>query len=103
VATRRGTLKARHLAHNPHVSLAYIADIAKPVYADCTAQWVDDLAERQRIWALFAAAAPPLGYDPAPIFERPDHPDFGLLKFTPWRIEVATVPVDRKVWHRAAQ
>jgi hypothetical protein len=31
-SARPHSLKAKHLAHNPYVSLAYIADIAKPVY-----------------------------------------------------------------------
>ena len=35
-------LKSRHLAGNPFVSLAYIADVAKPAYADCRAEWVND-------------------------------------------------------------
>ena len=43
---------------------------------------------------------PPLGYDPAPIFERPDHPNFGLLKLTPRRIELATLPTERQVWRQ---
>jgi len=86
IATRRNTLKATHLAHNPHVSLAYIADIARPVYVDAVAEWVDDLAQKQHIWEMFKSAPSPLGYDPTPIFERPDHPHFGLLKLTPTRI-----------------
>ena len=99
ILTRRTTLKARHLAAHPYVSLAYIADVAKPVYADCRAEWVDDVAAKQRIWDQFKAAAAPLGYDPAPIFESPDHPNLGLLKLLAWRIEVATLPAERKVWH----
>ncbi|HXV44531.1 MAG TPA: pyridoxamine 5'-phosphate oxidase family protein, partial [Anaerolineae bacterium] len=49
IITRRNSLKAKHLAHNPFVSLAYIADIAHPVYADCTAEWADDLESKQRV------------------------------------------------------
>jgi general stress protein 26 len=88
-ATRRHSFKAKHLEHSPQVSLAYIADLMKPVYVDALATWADDLADKQRVWDLFASTAPPLGYDPAPIFQSPDHPDFGLLKFTPWRIKLA--------------
>jgi general stress protein 26 len=90
-ATRRHSLKAKHLAHSPHVSLAYIADVAKPVYVEAVAAWADDLADRQRIWDLFRAAPPPLGYDPEPIFQRVDHPEYGLLRLTPSRIELADV------------
>lgn len=92
IGTHRSSYKARHLAHNPHMSLAYITDLFKPVYADCTAQWVEDLSEKRRIWDLFLNAPPPLGYDPADTFISPDHPDFGLLKLTPWRIDLVTFP-----------
>jgi general stress protein 26 len=87
-ATRRHSFKAKHLAHNPNVSLAYIADLLKPVFVECVATWDDNLDDKNRVWMLFAAAPPPLGYDPTPIFESPEHPDFGLLKFTPWRIKL---------------
>jgi uncharacterized pyridoxamine 5'-phosphate oxidase family protein len=106
IGTHRNSHKARHLAHNPHVSLAYIAEITRPVYADCTTEWVDDLAEKQRVWQLFKDAPEPLGYDPAPIFISPDHEHFGLLKLTPWRIELVTFPADSlnasPVWRRPA-
>ena len=102
-ATRRHSLKARHLEHNPYVSLAYIADIAKPVYVDCTAQWEDDPASKQRIWEMFGTAPPPLGYDLKMIWESFDSPDYGVLKCTPWRIElfdIANRENPRKVWRR---
>ncbi len=98
ITTRRHSPKAKHLAAHPHISLAYIADVAKPVYADCTAVWVDDLSAKQHVWDLLKNAPPPLGFDPAPIYERVDHPNFGLLKLTPWRIELATLPTESKVW-----
>lgn len=100
IATRRHTLKAKHLEHCPYVSLAYIADVARPVYVDCLAEWADDLRDKRRIWDLFLAAPHPLGYDPAPVFESPEHPNFGLLKLTPWRVELADPPIRRRVWHR---
>jgi general stress protein 26 len=100
-ATRPDSLKARHLAHNPYVSLAYVADVYKPVYADCTAEWIDDPATKQRIWDMFASAPPPLGYDPGLFFGSVDGPGYGLLKLTPWRIELMDVTnqeAPRKVW-----
>ncbi|MBC7871206.1 MAG: pyridoxamine 5'-phosphate oxidase family protein [Chitinophagaceae bacterium] len=107
IGTNRNSYKSRHLAQNPHVSLAYIADLTKPVYADCVAEWVDDLAEKQRIWNLFKDAPPPLGYDPASIFFSPDHENFGLLKLTPWRIDLVSFPAESMdkgtlVWHAPA-
>jgi general stress protein 26 len=103
VATGRHTLKARHLAHNPYVSLAYIADVAKPVYVDCSAEWQDDQTSKERIWEMFRSAPPPLGYDPKAFFGSVERPDFGLLKLTPWRIEVCDFTNQenpRKIWRR---
>jgi general stress protein 26 len=105
VATHRNSYKSRHLARNPYVSLAYITDIMKPVYADCRTEWVDDLGVKQRIWDLFRNTPPPLGFDPAHDFISVDHPDFGLLKLTPWRIDLVTFPAENfekgtRVWQR---
>jgi general stress protein 26 len=43
------THKAKHLARNPYVSLAYIQDKTKPVYVDCEAEWIEDVEEQWRI------------------------------------------------------
>jgi hypothetical protein len=96
--TWRNTLKTRHLEHNPYVSLAYIADIARPVYVDCSALWKDDLEDKQHVWNLFETTPEPLGYQPGSIFERVDHLDLGLLQFIPWRIEVFDSPAKSSVW-----
>ncbi|HEX6290279.1 MAG TPA: pyridoxamine 5'-phosphate oxidase family protein [Herpetosiphonaceae bacterium] len=98
IATRRHSLKARHLAHSPYVSLAYIADIAKPVYVDCYAEWDESPDAKQHVWDLFLHAPPPLGYDPAPIFKSVDHPDYGVLKLRPWRIELYNFPQENLIW-----
>lgn len=92
IGTHRNSYKQNHIAHNPYVSLAYIANVMQPVYVECTARWIDDLAQKQRIWHLFKQAPPPLGYDPAPTFGSPDHEHFGLLQLTPWRIALVTFP-----------
>src|SRR5262245_10655685 len=68
IATRRTSPKARELDGHPHVSLAYIADVVRPAYANCLARWENDLALKRHVWDLFLAAPAPLGYDPAPIF-----------------------------------
>lgn len=104
IATRRHSPKARDLERNPHVSLAYIADVVRPVYAECLARWEDDLVTKQRVWNLFLAAPPPLGYDPTPIFGNVDAPDFGLLCLTPYAIELGDVSGqgERRIVWRAA-
>jgi general stress protein 26 len=88
VTSRRETVKARHIERCPYVSLAYIADVAKPVYVDCRAEWIEDLATKQRIWELCPTFPPPMGFDLAPIFGTVENPNYGLLKLTPWRIEL---------------
>jgi hypothetical protein len=105
IATHRNSFKSQHLAHNPYVSLAYTAEVMKPVYADCIGEWVDDLDQKRRIWELFKNAPPPLGFDPAPDFISPDHENFGLLKLTPWRIALVNFPAEshdagQRIWHR---
>lgn len=105
ITTHRTSYKAKHLAANPYVSLAYVQDIQQPVYADCVAEWVEDVGEKTRIWNLFKTTPPPLGYDPEPEFIRPDHADFGLLRLTPWRIDVVSFPAPSfeegtRVWRR---
>jgi len=90
--------KATHLASNPAVSLTYIHDPLKPVYVDCTAVWVDDVAEKQRIWTLHQTLPPPLGFDPEPHYGSINHPYYGLLRLTPWRIELADLHGESLIW-----
>jgi hypothetical protein len=103
VTTHRNSYKHTHLAHNPYVSLAYIMEVMKPVYVDCTAAWVDDIEQKRRVWELFKNAPPPLGFDPAHDFVSPDHENFGLLKLTPWRIALVSFPAEshyagQRIW-----
>ena len=92
ITTRPGSLKAKHLAANPHLSCGYM-DPAAPVYVDCRAEWVDDPAEKQRVWEYIKAQPEPYGFDPATIWSNgPGGSDFGLLKLTPWRIDVWAPP-----------
>lgn len=98
IATGRQSHKAKHLAENPYISLTYMKDPLNPVYVDCKAEWVDDATEKARLWHLFSTTAPPLGYDLAPFFGSLDNPGYGVLKLTPWRIELASLGGDVKVW-----
>ena len=99
ILTRRQSFKEQQLANNPFVSCAYIADITKPVYAECRASWVDDLGEKERIWAAFRDAPAPMGYDPGTIFSTAGDPEVGLLRLDPWRIQLEQIPPGiRKVW-----
>ena len=94
IATGRHSPKERHLAGNPYVSLTYWSPEHQQIYADCKAEWEDSAEEKRRIWELYKNTPPPLGYDPAiiPVWkDGPGSPDFGVLKLTPWRIELWSI------------
>ncbi len=92
IATGRQTLKTKHLAANDSVSLCYWDPDHQQIYAECRAEWADDITEKQRIWDLFKSTPGPLGYDPAMIWpDGADAPGFGILKLTPWRIELSSI------------
>ena len=105
IATGRHSLKAQHLAKNPHVSLLYWDPMQQNVAIEATAEWADEPDDRRRIWELYKSTPPPLGYDIGDFFPGgPDGGDWGLLKITPWRIELggmadppAGLPF-RRVW-----
>ena len=90
--------KAKQLANNPHVSIAYIAQPLKPVYVDCVAAWVNETDEKLRIWELHKTLPPPLGFDPTPHYGTIEHKYFGLLRFNPWRIELAELGKESLIW-----
>ena len=92
--------KAKHLQGNPYVSLAYILDRYKPVYVDCRAEWIDDVVEKERVWELHKNTPPPLGFDPEPHYGTINHPYYGLLRFTPWRIELGNLNSEPIIWRR---
>ena len=92
IATGRHSFKEKHLAANPFVSLSYWDPQQEQVYADCRSEWEDNPAEKRRIWELYKSTPPPLGYDPAMIWRGgPDDPVVGIMKLTPWRIELSSL------------
>src|SRR4051812_17453181 len=92
----------QQLMPDPYVSLADIADTARPVFVDCFAEWTDAAADKRRVWELFATVPAPLGCDLAPFFIAADHPDFGVLKLTRWPIAVVSqAPPVFLIWHRS--
>jgi general stress protein 26 len=104
LATGRGSHKAKHIAHNPFVSLTYWDPDHQQVYAECKAIWVDDQASKQRVWDLYRDTPAPLGYDlsrfwPAGIADD----NFGLLQLIPWRIELSSLAdIDNpQIWRQA--
>ena len=90
LTTRRTPLKSRHLAHNPHISLAYIAANTDFAYFDCTAAWVEDPAGKRACWDAFLEAPEPVRYDPANIWpDGPTSETFAALRLAPYRVQWA--------------
>ena len=90
--------KAKHLKANAYVSLAYIHNSKKPVYIDAVAEWIYDSAEKNRIWELHRTTPAPLGFDPKPHYGTIENRYFGLLQFTPWRIELGELQGEPIIW-----
>jgi general stress protein 26 len=89
VATGRASAKARHIDKNPKVELFYQIG-AEMVHLTVTgkAKFVEDLAEKKRIWnsKLF-------DYDLAQFWPGgPESKDFGLMLITPDRVELTSLP-----------
>ena len=106
ICTNRHSVKEKHLARNPFVSLSYWDPKHEQVYADCRAEWVDAPAEKQRIWNLFESTPEPYGYKPAMFWPGgPGGADFGVLKCTPWRIQLGGITptgFENRVWRADA-
>jgi general stress protein 26 len=98
VISRRASPKVAHLVQNPHASLAYIQDKDQPVYADCTTVLVDDLVEKHRFWDYLQSVPPPMGFDPGLFFSGITDPNFGLIRLTPWRVELYTLGSEPLIW-----
>ncbi|HEY5680633.1 MAG TPA: pyridoxamine 5'-phosphate oxidase family protein [Pseudomonadales bacterium] len=88
IATGRHSHKARHLANNPYVSLSYWDPQHEQTMIECKAEWQDDQPTRDRIWELLKTTPEPVGYDPALFWSSAADENFGVLKLTPWRLEV---------------
>lgn len=92
ILTNRRSLKSKHIEANPNVSLLYWDPQQETATVEAIAEWVDDPAQKQRIWSLFEATPPPVGYSPGDFFPAgPTGDATGLLKLTARRIVVATL------------
>ena len=93
IATGRHTLKTRHLAANPAVSLLYWDQTQEVVTVEGTATWEDEQFEKQRVWDLFRSTPAPVGYDLLQFWPGgPMDPTYGLLRIEPTRIELTGLP-----------
>ena len=90
IATSPQSLKARHLAANPSVSLTYWSPTQDVATADCDTTWTNDMADRRAGWDRFANGPVPVGYDPAiiPGWTSPEADSFGVLRLAPRALRV---------------
>ena len=89
VATGRASAKARHIGKNPKVELFYQIG-ADMVHLTVTgkAKFVEDLAEKKRIWN-----GKVFDYDLAQFWPGgPESKDFGLMLIEPARVELTSLP-----------
>jgi hypothetical protein len=103
VFTRPTPIKRAHLAGTPFVSCSYWDPAHEVAVAECDAALVDDPDVRRHVWALFAGAAEPLGYDPTIL--GVDHPldsRITVLRLDPWRLTTGSAlpDVPRLMWRR---
>ena len=92
IATGRHSHKEKHLAANPFMSITYWDPQHEQVCAECRTSWEDDPAEKERIWELYKATPPPVGYDLAMIWQGGlEDPSYGLLRLEPWRLSVWSI------------
>jgi Pyridoxamine 5'-phosphate oxidase len=84
IATSPLSVKAKHLAETPEVSLTYWDATQDTCTADCDVSWEDEDGRRAG-WDRFVNAPAPVGYDPAiiPGWESADTPGFGVLRLQP--------------------
>jgi hypothetical protein len=87
LTSRPTPLRRAHLASTPFVSCSYWDPSHDVAVAECEAAWV---ADARHAWAVFRAAPPPAGYDPATIWpDGPEDPDAGVIRLDPWRLKAA--------------
>jgi hypothetical protein len=95
VATSATAVKRSDLGAHPYASVSYWAPDHDTCRAECGAALLVDDETRTRVWNLFKAAPPPLGYDPGgigvPGWDGPTAPAFAVLKLHPWRLRALSV------------
>ncbi len=95
IATNRNTLKTKHLARNPYLSLSCLdhKDIRRPRLR-CLRRRMG----QRRTWEMNLRAPELVGYDPAGIWDAVENPEFEVLVVRPWRIELVDGPGESRVW-----
>lgn len=91
IATGATSLKTKHLAHTPQVSLTYWTENHDTCSAEATASMHTDDETCTWLWDRFKDAPAPVGYDPAiipPWSGGALSPEFGAMRLEPTRLFV---------------
>ena len=90
ILTSPQSLKARHLALHPDISLTYWSPNQDVCTADCATKWTNDAESKHEAWNRFKNGPAPVGYDPAiiPGWSSPDADAFGVLELRPTSLRV---------------
>ena len=90
ILTSPQSLKAKHLAVNPDISLTYWAPTQDVATAECATEWTNDAASRRAGWDRFANGPAPVGYNPTliPAWTSPEVETFGVLRLRPTALRV---------------
>jgi hypothetical protein len=85
IMTSPKSLKAKHLAVTPEVSLTYWTQNQDTCSAECSTSWDDTPEGREAGWRRFAEGPQPVGYEPSliPGWTSPEVPEFGVLRLRP--------------------
>jgi Pyridoxamine 5'-phosphate oxidase len=108
IATSPLSLKAKHLAARPSISLTYWHPSQDVATVDCDTEWTNDAESKRAGWDRFANGPAPVGYDPAmiPGWTSPDIDAFGILRLHPRAMRVMPGSVlmtgqgEALTWHR---
>jgi general stress protein 26 len=91
IATGATSLKTKHLARTPEVSLTYWAPNQDTCTAEAVATMFTDDETCTWVWDRFVTFPAPVGYDPAIIPAwggGPTSPEFGAMKLEPSALRV---------------
>jgi hypothetical protein len=90
IATSPLSLKSKHLAKTPSISLTYWSANHDTTTAECDAAFDPSDDARTALWDRLKNGPAPVGYDPAiiPGWDSPQSPGFGALVLDPWFIRV---------------
>lgn len=90
ILTSPMSVKAKHLDHEPRISLTYWDASQDVCTADCTTTWEKDVESKRAGWDRFVDGPEPVGYDPSmiPGWDSPDSDGFGVLRLHPTSLRV---------------